>query len=85
MWCGSTVAVPGQAAAPRPFAQEEKPLAAQVEQLLWDGYDGRAVQLLRDELSLSLQDEGRVVEHIRVDECRGAEQVIRDAQDVMLG
>jgi hypothetical protein len=81
-WCGSTVVVTGTAAAPRAFAQEEEtPLAARIERLLRDGHDGRAVQLLRDELALPLQDAGRVVERIRLNECQGAAQVIQDAQD----
>ncbi len=79
-WCGSTVVVPAGEQPRRAFAPGPEPLATRVAQLVEAGHDGRAVQLLRDELGLSLQDAGAVVERIRVGEFKDVERVIREAE-----
>jgi hypothetical protein len=78
-WCGSTVVVPAGEQPRRAFAPGPEPLATRVAQLVQAGHDGRAVQLLRDELGLSLQDAGQAVERIRVSEGKDVERVIREA------
>jgi hypothetical protein len=80
-WCGSTVFVPEATATPKPFAPEPEPLATRVAQLVQAGHDGRAVQLLREELALSLESAGQTVERIRMSEGKDVDRVIRQARE----
>jgi hypothetical protein len=80
-WCGSTVVLPATNAAPKPFAVPNEPLHAHVARLVLAGHDGAAVQLLRDELGLSLAAAGHAVEQIRLGQGKDAERVIREAEE----
>lgn len=79
--CGNTVVIPAGERGKRPFALPEEPLAVRIGKLVGGGHDARAVQVLRDELSLSLAGAGELVELIRLNECKDVARIIKGWMD----
>lgn len=75
--CGNTVALPAAAQGRKPFTPPVEPLEVRLGKLVGGRHDGAAVQLLREELSLSVAAAGELVELVRLNECRDVARIIR--------